>query len=105
MPVKESIIDISGKSVVLTGSTGYLGSSIADTLLKAGAKVILLARNCEKLDEQIHKSKKLYGKNKVDGHAVDFYDKDAFEKKLKSIVLQCDIDVLINNAYDLSEIG
>ena len=45
--------DISGKSVVITGATGALGSSTARAFAKAGAKLTLAGGNVEKLSELV----------------------------------------------------
>lgn len=43
----KNLFDIQGKVVVITGSTGVLGRSIAQYLAEQGAKVVLLGRNVE----------------------------------------------------------
>ena len=42
-------IDLSGKTALLTGGTGALGTAMARGLLQAGAKVALLSRNPDNL--------------------------------------------------------
>ena len=39
---------LSGKTVSLIGGTGFVGRALAGKLLKAGAQVIILARNAER---------------------------------------------------------
>lgn len=43
--------DLSGKTIVVTGGTGGLGRSAANTLAEMGARVIVVARNEERLEE------------------------------------------------------
>lgn len=43
-------MDINGKSIVILGSTGGIGSEIAKTLHKEDAKLILIAKDLERLD-------------------------------------------------------
>jgi dehydrogenase/reductase SDR family member 12 len=43
--------DLTGKTVVVTGGTGGLGRSAANTLGEMGARVIVVARNDKKLEE------------------------------------------------------
>ena len=40
--------ELSGKTVSLIGGTGFVGRALAEKLLKAGARVIILARNAER---------------------------------------------------------
>ncbi len=40
--------DLSGKTVTLIGGTGFVGRALAEKLLSAGARVIVLARNAER---------------------------------------------------------
>lgn len=42
------MIDLSGKTVTLIGGTGFVGRALAEKLLTAGARVIVLARNAER---------------------------------------------------------
>lgn len=46
-----SLFDISGKSIIVTGATGSLGSAVAEGYAKAGAKLVLSARREEVLKE------------------------------------------------------
>jgi len=45
----ENLFSISGKTAIVTGATGALGSAIAAAYAHAGAKVVLTGRNDEKL--------------------------------------------------------
>lgn len=42
-------MQLTGKTILLTGATGGIGKAIAQSLAKAGAKLILTGRNAEKL--------------------------------------------------------
>ena len=44
------LFDLSGKTALVTGSSGGLGASFARVLSKAGARVVLAARRLEKLE-------------------------------------------------------
>jgi short-subunit dehydrogenase len=45
--------DLVGKRVVLTGASGGIGSALAATLIKAGARLALASRNPDKLNELV----------------------------------------------------
>ena len=49
----DKLFDVSGKKVLITGSTGGLGSSFAKGMAENGAVVILNSRNTEKLRMQL----------------------------------------------------
>lgn len=91
------LFDVSQKNILITGSTQGLGRSIAEGLGKAGATVILNARNPQKLDAAIadFKSKGI----KVHGYLFDVTDKDGVKAAIEKIEQEIGaIDVLINNA-------
>lgn len=93
--------DMSGRTVVITGASKGIGAAAARAFAKAGAKVGLLARSKEKLEEIAQE----IGENAV-AVACDVSDpkdvNDAFEAVRKAFG---DIDVLINNAGVIDPIG
>ncbi|MBN2142802.1 SDR family oxidoreductase [Candidatus Woesearchaeota archaeon] len=97
----EDIFDIAGKTVILTGAGGFFGRYIAEGLLSVGAKIILLARS-NRLAAQAAEYKKKYGDDKVDFRLVDFIDTPKLEAVFKDICSKHRIDVLINNAHDMT---
>jgi len=99
--IKE-IFDISNKCILITGATGFFGRYMSRSFLEVGAKVILLGRS-NRLLEQIGKYRKEFGKDRVFSFQIDFYKRKELVNVLKKIVKKFDIDVLINNAYDLSK--
>ena len=42
--------DLGGRTAVITGATGAIGSAVARTLVESGAKVALIARNRRRLE-------------------------------------------------------
>lgn len=72
-------MDLSGQRVVVTGVTGGIGRAAAETLLAAGAEVVVSARSAEKLDRSLAG---LSGR--ISGHVMDVVDQDSiasfFEK-------------------------
>lgn len=86
---------LEGKTSVIVGGTGILGSTIAIGLGEAGSNICLCGRNVEKVDIAV---KKLKGKGiKVKGYYVDAIDKDKLFKCRESIMNDfASIDVLVN---------
>ena len=78
--------DLEGKTILLTGATGWLGSEMYHGLTERGAVIIGM------------------GNSKSCDYKVDFYDTETLRDVLKDIVSLYPIDVLINNAWDLSAI-
>ena len=93
--------NISRKTVVITGSTGFFGNCMAKEFLEAGAHVILLSRP-SKMRKQLLDLQAKYGKSRVHGFGVDFYNRKKFASVLENVTKKFKIDVLINNAFDFS---
>lgn len=94
-------LNVEGKVVLITGATGFFGRYFAETFLEAGARVILLGRS-EKLQKQVSDLQRRYGKTRVSGFRIDFYDRAKFANLLKRHTKSYKIDVLVNNAFDFS---
>lgn len=95
------IFDIAGRTVVLTGAAGFFGRHMATTLLEVGANVVLMSRS-DKLDAQAKGYCDRFGAERAVAKQVDFYDRDALSGALEEIVASHQVDVLINNACDMS---
>lgn len=52
-----SLFDVKGKSIIVTGATGALGSAVAEGYARAGARVVLTARRESALQELVEKFK------------------------------------------------
>ena len=93
----ETIYNLRNKRAVITGGSGILGSEIAKGLLNAGAKVALLGRNKEKLNEKVISLQKI--NNNVLGFNCDVLDEEGLIKINDQIISKHkSIDVLINAA-------
>ena len=90
--------DIKNKNIVITGSSGTLGSQYSNFLSAAGANLILIdleKKSNEKLEKQI---KKKYCTN-CKSYTADISNKNEIKKISKEIILDYKkIDGLINNA-------
>lgn len=91
-----AIFSLKGKTALITGATGHLGTSMALILAEAGAKVLINSRTSERSDA-------LVARLKADGHAAESAVFDvtspeevaAFAERLQGDKLH----VLVNNAY------
>lgn len=96
-----SLFSVEGKTVVLTGASGFLGSNFAETLLSNGARVIALGRST-RLETLIAKWESAYGSHLVRGYMLDMHDTDRLRDTFADIAdREARIDVLINNAHEL----
>jgi 3-oxoacyl-[acyl-carrier protein] reductase len=87
-------IDLSGKNVLVTGSTRGIGRAIAETLAKAGARVAVVGRDLQKAQE----AAAAVGNGSM-GFACDVTDTAAVAKLVADVETAFgSIDVLVNNA-------
>jgi 3-oxoacyl-[acyl-carrier protein] reductase len=88
------MFNLTGKVALVTGASGGIGSAIARTLAKAGAKVALSGTRVEaleKLKAEIGENAEIFPCNLADAAAVDALPGQV-EAKLGSL------DILVNNA-------
>tara|TARA_B100001121_G_scaffold216129_1_gene189645 strand:+ start:465 stop:1202 length:738 start_codon:yes stop_codon:yes gene_type:complete len=88
------MINLQNKNIILTGATGGIGNSIAETLVSLNAKVIATGTNEKKLDE----IKKKFKDITIIKQDISAHD------ELENFIDKCNnklgdrIDILINNA-------
>lgn len=90
------IFSLKGKTALITGATGHLGTSMAFIFAEAGAKVLINSRTSERGDA-------LVARLKAEGHAADSAVFDVtsseeiatFAERLRGDPLH----ILVNNAY------
>lgn len=94
---RANMFDISGKVAVVTGASGVLGGSIAESLMKAGVKVAAMGKTEKNVENRLKILKKIHPE--VIGLTCDVLDKDALKKVKKEIINKWGrIDILINCA-------
>lgn len=88
-------IDLTGKTAVICGSTQGIGFATAKQLAESGAKLILLARNEEKLKAVIEQ---LPNSTSHKYFAIDF-SSDSFKQQINDYFKQIDeVHILVNNS-------
>lgn len=96
-----SLFSLDGKTVVLTGATGYLGRTMGRALLTNGARLVAMGRS-ERLEPLTASWAGEFGRDRVKAYRVDMYDIQTLEETLGRIVSdQPSVDVLVNNAHEL----
>lgn len=90
-------MDISGKTVLVTGASSGIGAAIAQAMAKAGAEVLLLARGEEELAKVAAEIVSGDGKARI--YKVDLTDAKAVTTLIKRINKEIGTpDILVNNA-------
>jgi len=91
------LFDLSGKVAVVTGATGALCSAMCHGLAAAGASIVVLARNQDKIDALV-KALQVNGSHAI-GMSADVLDKSALEDAAARVLDQFGkVDILINGA-------
>jgi 3-oxoacyl-[acyl-carrier protein] reductase len=90
--------DFKGQTVIVTGSTRGIGKAIAESFLKAGARVIVTYTSNESAAAQFRKDKSQFAEN-TDIQKLDVTRYEDVEKFFKYIDAKYgDFEVLVNNA-------
>jgi len=88
---------LQGHVALVTGASQGIGRACAIALAKAGATVVLAARNAEKLNEAVSQIQGDGGK--AAAFPLDVSSEDAIKSTIKTIAVQLGkIDILVNNA-------
>lgn len=93
--------DFSGKTVLITGGNGGIGTPVVLGVLDGGGRVILTARR--NIDEFVAPLKEKYGSEKVHSVQIDMSDPEAIRDGYAEVIREMGrIDVLINIAGVIS---
>ncbi|MDP9142349.1 MAG: SDR family oxidoreductase [Pseudomonadota bacterium] len=93
----KAVAKLAGKVAVVTGASSGIGFTVSKKLAAAGAKVILVARTKEKLDETAHIIEKMGGEAHV--YPCDLNDMAAIDACAQKILADFGhVDILVNNA-------
>lgn len=94
----DDMFGLQGKTALVTGGAGAIGTAMSEALLKAGARVIIWSRSQDSIDQALeHYSQFEEGKERACGFRCDTGDEKAVKAALKESVEKCGhIDILIN---------
>jgi NAD(P)-dependent dehydrogenase (short-subunit alcohol dehydrogenase family) len=96
-----ALFSVKGKTVVLTGASGFLGRTFVRTLLVNGARVVALGRS-ERLEREAEGWAREFGEDRISCHRLDMYDTTKLGEVLDQIAAREQrVDVLVNNAHEL----
>lgn len=98
----EKIFDVSGRTVAVTGASGFFGRYMSRAFLEVGAKLVMFSRS-DRLHEQVRHYQDEFGKDAASAYQVDFYDREELDATLRRAAAEHDVNVLINNAYDIGQ--
>ncbi len=91
------LFDLTGKVAIVTGGNGGIGLGIAKGLARAGASVVVAARNREKTSASLRELEQLGGR--ATGISTDVADEASVAAMSKAAIDEFGrIDILVNNA-------
>lgn len=90
------LFSLDGKTAVVTGGAGGLGSSISQALLQGGAKVIIVSRNAETCEKAAQSLRKF---GDCDGIVGDLSSEEETARLAENLGSRLNrLDILVNNA-------
>lgn len=102
MKQTQSLFDLTGKVVLITGGAGLLGPEMAAALLEHGANIILADINESKCQDV--KSKLSFAKDKIGVLSLDVSSKYSWERGLEGAIDQFGkVDILVNGAASTNQ--
>jgi gluconate 5-dehydrogenase len=97
-PSVQSLFDLTGRVALITGASGHLGSSMANALAEAGARVVVASRQRDKAESA---AKSLPGTQKHCGVALDHMDEVSIQSGFTAAVsVAGKVDILVCNGHE-----
>lgn len=97
----KNILSVEGKTIVVIGASGYLGSAISEGLLSHGANVVLCGKNAEKLNQLKEKlASSIANTHNIDVEVMDVSSLNSIINSFSNILARHHkIDAVINSFY------
>lgn len=94
----EKMFSLRGKTAIISGGAGAIGLVMSESLLKAGANIVIWSRSQESIDNALdHLSKVDNVQGRVEGNRVDAGIEEQVQKSLKEADERfAGVDILIN---------
>lgn len=97
-PTIQQLFDLTGKTALVTGASGYLGSTFAKALAEAGALVVVGSRDQARAEAA---ASELPGEGPHVGVVLDQLDEQSLQHGFDTAVDQAGrVDILINNGHE-----
>lgn len=94
-----NIFDLSGKTIIITGGAGHLGSAMSEALAAYGANLFILGRDLTKNTAKATELKKRYNLAVCESLKFNIDEEELINESIATIINQTHkIDVLINNS-------
>lgn len=97
----QSLFDLSGRTALVTGGAGFLGSDMSAAFAELGANVVIASRDeakCRRRCEEI--AARLDRPVRLAAHELDLLDRDSIRTLVDTVVAEFGgIDILVNNAW------
>lgn len=95
----QELLSLRGKTALITGATGHLGSAMATALAEAGARVIVSSRDRERAEEVVRHLPVEDGR-RHEGIALDHLDEASIADGFSEAVERGGaVDILVNNGH------
>jgi len=92
-------MDMTGRTCIVTGATSGIGRATALALARAGARLVLVARNPEKAEQTRKELQAARPDAEISVHVADLARLDEIRRVAPLLLADCPrIDVLLNNA-------
>lgn len=98
-PTVQQLFDLTGKTALITGGSGWLGSAMASALAEAGAEVVVASRELARAQEAAAVLPARDGQSHL-GVELDQLDETSLQRGFAEAVAQAGkIDILVNNGH------
>src|ERR1039458_2878618 len=97
----QQLLSLKGRTAIVTGGAGYLGTAISETLAELGANLVLASRDREKCEKKCEEIVQLVGGSvKAVALELDVLKKGASTDFFSRVHQHCPaIDILVNSAW------
>jgi len=96
-PTVHELFDLTGRTALITGGTGYLGRALAAAMAEAGASIVIGSRDQQRA-EAAAADHPVKGDATHFGIQLDHKDEDSIQKGFSQVVDRCGgLDILVNN--------